>query len=52
MVAEGLSDIPTDWLVLIPITALIAVMLIGGVVGTVYFVARPSAGRVEPEALG
>ncbi len=51
MVAEGFADIPTHWGLVQLIAALIFVMFVGGVVGTVYFVARPSVGRADPQAV-
>ena len=53
MTSAGYGDIPTDWWLVIPVTVLIQLMFVGGVLGTLYFVARPSAGRaaaVELEA--
>lgn len=45
MRADGFSDIPTSPALVTVITALITVMFVGGVVATVYFVARPRVGR-------
>ena len=45
MIASGFSDIPTDTWLVAPVTVLIQVMFLGGVIGTIYFLARPSAGR-------
>jgi 4-amino-4-deoxy-L-arabinose transferase-like glycosyltransferase len=51
MVADGFADIPTHWGLVQLITALIFVMFVGGVLGTVYFVARSRAGRADAKAL-
>ena len=47
MIAAGYGDIPTDWWLVAPVTVLIQLMFVGGVIGTVYFLARPSAGRAS-----
>lgn len=52
MEASGFSDIPTDPWIVGPVTVLIIGMFIGGVVSTLYFLARPSAGRAPEAALG
>jgi hypothetical protein len=51
MVADSFADIPTHGGLVLLISALISVMFVGGVLGTVYFVARPRAGRPDPKAL-
>ena len=50
MVTAGYQDIPTDWWLVLPVTALIALMFLGGVTATMYFLGRPSAGRAQPQA--
>ena len=47
MAASGYGDIPTDWWLVLPVTILIILMFLGGVIGTMYFVARTSAGRAD-----
>ena len=47
LLAEGYADIPTDLRLLIPINLLIMLMFVGGVLGTVYFLRKPSVGGVE-----
>lgn len=45
MMDEGFSDIPTDPALVGAIMNLLTVMFVGGVVATVYFVARPRVGK-------
>ena len=45
LLAEGYSDIPTDWWLVAPVTFLILIMFLGGVLGTIYFVSNPRTGR-------
>lgn len=47
MAAQGFADMPTDWALVFIITALLFLMFAGGVLGTIYFVMRPSIGRAE-----
>jgi hypothetical protein len=51
MVAEGFSDIPTDFALVSIITVFLLLMFLGGVVGTIYFVVRPGIGRAERQAV-
>ncbi len=51
MAADGFPDIPTEPRLLVVIIILTIVMFVGGVVGTVYFVARPSIGRADPQVV-
>lgn len=46
LMAEGYADIPTDLRLLIPINLLIMLMFLGGVLGTIYFLRKPSVGGV------
>ena len=46
LMAEGYGDIPTDLPLLIPINLLILLMFVGGVLGTIYFLGKPSVGGV------
>ena len=45
LLAEGYGDIPTDWWLVAPVTFLILIMFLGGVLGTIYFVSNPRTGR-------
>lgn len=45
LVAEGYPDIPVDIGLLVPVVVLISVMFMAGVVGTVYFLRKPSSGH-------
>ena len=52
LVALGVSDIPTTWSLVVSVTVLLAIVFVGGVVGTVYFLARkevwmPEAARTD-----
>ncbi len=51
MVTTEYQDIPTDWWLVLPVTALIALMFLGGVIASMYFLGRPSAGRAQPQAV-
>jgi len=51
MVDDGFSDIPTDEPLVGVVTVLIALMFLGGVVATMYFLARPGAAQAEPESI-
>ncbi len=46
LMAEGYADIPTDLRLLIPINLLIMLIFLGGVLGTIYFLRKPSVGGV------
>lgn len=46
-VAQGYAEMPTDWGLVYVITAMLFMMFVGGVLGTVYFVTRPSVGRAD-----
>ena len=46
LMVEGHPDIPTDLWLVAPVTVLILLMFLGGVLGTAHFVFNPTAGRV------
>lgn len=46
----GYSDIPTTWWLVGSVTTLLAVIFVGGVIGTVYFLARKDAWHSGDEA--
>jgi hypothetical protein len=46
LIAEGYADFPTDLWLLVPVNLLITLMFVGGVLGTIYFLRKPSAGGV------
>lgn len=46
LMAEGHADIPTDLPLLIPINLLLMLMFVGGVLGTIYFLKKPSVAGV------
>lgn len=48
----GASDIPTTWSLVVAVTALLAIIFVGGVGGTVYFLARKEAWLKEGESAG
>ena len=50
MIERGMSDIPTTWWLVGSVSILIIVIFLGGVVGTVYFLARKDSWHQGEEA--